>query len=410
MIPFRILSVATWCPIFIKWGNAHRGRPGRDRDRPVALGQRVRDRLARRRGGPAARAARRVGAADRGGRPVPFSPGRLERDRRGRQPGRRGGHPRRGPAADHGRARTGDPYRTEQVEAADRGQRLPAGRHPPGGRRAAARDRRAHPDHRRLAPLPRGLPPRRGTGPRRGPFDGRGAAGGGLAVDAGLLARRARRLRRGGRPADRHRPPRGGGAEAPATSAHPRQRLRPDRLRTGRRRHRPLRRGPRLPRGARRGHGPGRRALDLAHPPRPRPHGRDLRPARRGPARARGHDLHRLRHHDYRAGTAHGPGVLPQPRAVPRRRRPQTARIPAAPLRQPRHRRLLRRQDPHLLQLRLLRRPHAEPGDRGERARERPQAGGAAGDAAAVGDARQPVGAHRGRREVPGRRSHRCGR
>ena len=62
---------------------------------------------------------------------------------------------------------------------------------------------------------------------------------------------------------------------------------------------------------------PGRRALDLAHPPRPRPHGRDLRPAGRGAQGACGDHLRRRGHHVHRAAAAPGPRATCSTRASP---------------------------------------------------------------------------------------------
>ncbi len=195
-------------------------RPGRHRDRPVALGQRIGTGHPRRRGGPAARAARRPGGAAPRPRCAPaFIPvdwNEINGDRAAR--GRRG-HARRGPAADRGRARAGACASSAPAPAVPRPATagVRAGRHPPGGPRAAAGHLRgAHPDHRRLAALPRGVPAGRGPGAGRGAVHRRGAAG------------RRRRCRCpgftpdglavfgvDGRPADGHRPPR---PPAPATS------------------------------------------------------------------------------------------------------------------------------------------------------------------------------------------------
>ena len=96
-------------------------------------------------------------------------------------------------------------------------------------------------------------------------------------------------------------------------------------------------------------------ALDLPHPPRPRPHRWAVPAARRRAAGAPDHHLRWGGDHVDGAGAAARPPVPPQPRPEPRRRRPHAARVPPAALRQRGHRRLLRRQVAHLFQLRLLR-------------------------------------------------------
>ncbi len=179
----------------------------------MALVHRHRAGHGRCRGGPAARAARGTGHAPGVPGARPAAPGRLERDRRSDPARRRRGHAGRGAGADHGRAGPGRPDHPQPLQArlrpAETGLR--GDRHPPGGHRAHA----GHPGrtgcgHRGLAALPGSLPAGRGPGARRGPVHGGGAAGRGRAVDAGLLTGRARGVRRGGRPADDHRPPRSG--------------------------------------------------------------------------------------------------------------------------------------------------------------------------------------------------------
>jgi hypothetical protein len=100
-------------------------------------------------------------------------------------------------------------------------------------------------------------------------------------------------------------------------------------------------------------------SVDLADPPRPGPHRRAVR-APRGRTGSKGrHHVPECRNHVDRASPADGPPAPDQPRAVPRRRRPDAHGLPPADVRQPRNGGLLRPQVADLCVLRLLRRSDA---------------------------------------------------
>lgn len=214
----------------IKWGNAywraparHRGRPGRPRNRAVALGHRHRAGHRGRGGGTADRDARRAGHSLRGPATGPVSFRRLERDHRGGPAGRRRGHARRGADPGHGRAGPYRPGRPQPLQAVlrPRETRVRTDLHPPGGHRADTGNT-GGPErgHGGLAALLGGVPAGRGPGAGGGTVHGGGPAGRGRTVDAGLHAGRARGVRPGRRPADDHRPPRAGAGYQGALLQH----------------------------------------------------------------------------------------------------------------------------------------------------------------------------------------------